>query len=98
MLGKIALVTGASSGIGLSTAELFCQKGLRVLTCDLNVSRLNHPNIIDSSFLDLTDEKALVEYMNMIERKFGGVDIIVNNAGRFDLLSIEETSLKIFQA
>jgi 3-oxoacyl-[acyl-carrier protein] reductase len=81
---KVAIVTGAASGIGSAIAERFLKEGARVVLADINVCPL--PEGIDQSrahCIDVdTSKKEDVERMvaTTIER-FGGLDIIVNNAG-----------------
>jgi len=70
--GKIAIVTGASSGIGKATAELLSQKGARVVS----VSR-HGPFIADMT--KAADISRMVDYTI---KHYGRVDILVNNAGR----------------
>jgi rhamnose utilization protein RhaD (predicted bifunctional aldolase and dehydrogenase)/NAD(P)-dependent dehydrogenase (short-subunit alcohol dehydrogenase family) len=83
--GKIAIVSGAASGIGLACArELFAQ-GAVVVGLDLNpeISTI----FCDSGMLglqcDVTDQKAVIEAVAETVRQFGGIDILVLNAGTF---------------
>jgi len=83
--GKIAIVSGAASGIGLACArELFAQ-GAVVVGLDLNpeISKI----FCDPGMLglqcDVTDQKAVIEAVAETVRQFGGIDILVLNAGTF---------------
>ena len=83
--GKIAIVSGAASGIGLACArELFAQ-GAVVVGLDLNpeISTI----FCDSGMLglqcDVTDQKEVIEAVAETVRQFGGIDILVLNAGTF---------------
>ena len=83
--GKIAIVSGASSGIGLASArELFAQ-GAVVVGLDLNpeISKIFcEPGMLGLQ-CDVTDQKAVIEAVAETVRQFGGIDILVLNAGTF---------------
>lgn len=89
LLGKIALVTGGTSGIGEASAELFAQAGAVVIVAGRDSSRGN--NIVDrirkqggkAVFveLDITKESSMNEVVSFLEREFGRLDILFNNAG-----------------
>ncbi len=83
--GKIAIVSGAASGIGLACArELFAQ-GAVVVGLDLNpeISKIFcEPGMLGLQ-CDVTDQKAVIESVAETVRQFGGIDILVLNAGTF---------------
>jgi rhamnulose-1-phosphate aldolase/alcohol dehydrogenase len=86
--GKVALVTGAGSGIGRAIAETFADSGAVVVVVDVNIeSARATSNLIgpgDRSLAveaDVTDETAVREAIEAAVRTFGGIDILVNNAG-----------------
>jgi len=76
--GKVALITGASSGIGLATAERFLKAGARVFGIDR--TPLGHETFPVLS-LDVSDSTALSEAFDSIANEAGQLDIVVNNAG-----------------
>ncbi|MHA7130865.1 bifunctional aldolase/short-chain dehydrogenase [Algoriphagus namhaensis] len=88
---KIALVTGSAGGIGKAIAEKFVQEGACVVLTDINEDRLGetaqyfHHTYGKDSFLaiplDVTDSTSLSEAMQATCLAFGGLDIVVNNAG-----------------
>lgn len=85
--GKVAIVTGGASGIGRRTAEVFVEEGARVVIADLDadgigevVSQLGH-NQVDGSVMDVRDEQAVEALMAHTVRRFGRLDVAVNNAG-----------------
>lgn len=84
--GKIAIVTGSAQGIGRATAELFAAEGARVLISDIDVD-VAHQSAADIDGEtavhagDLTDAGAAEEMVDAAVKAFGGVDIVVNNAG-----------------
>ncbi len=95
---KVAIVTGASSGIGLATAKLLSEKGAKVVLAARSFDKLQKlsKGLKDSLAVqaDMTkpeDIKAMVE--KAVER-FGRVDILVNNAGQGYDATVEETDTK----
>ena len=83
--GKIALVTGAASGIGKSVANLLLARGAAVAALDINpaVVDFNKEAGIFGIECDLTSESSVKDSVDAVIRKFGGLDIVVSNAGIF---------------
>jgi len=83
--GKIALVTGAASGIGKSVTEALQVRGAVVAALDINpaVKELYKEEEIFGIACDLTSESNVKESVEAVIRKFGGLDIVVSNAGIF---------------
>ena len=84
--GKVALVTGAASGIGLATARAFRQRGAEVAIVDLNPDALGRAaeelgEGVLSVACDVTDRSQVKSAFEAICRRFGGVDIVVSNVG-----------------
>jgi NAD(P)-dependent dehydrogenase (short-subunit alcohol dehydrogenase family) len=77
---KIALVTGAASGIGAATAALFADHGAQVIGLDLNPPRQSHPDV-DYRRADITDGAAVRALVDAVVAAHGRVDVLVNNAG-----------------
>ncbi|MBE9140479.1 bifunctional aldolase/short-chain dehydrogenase [Nodosilinea sp. LEGE 07088] len=85
--GKIALVTGAASGIGKACAETLHQQGTAVVGFDVNpdvAEILNKPGLVGVQG-DVTDEAAVKGAIAAAIQHFGGLDIVVSNAGIFPL-------------
>lgn len=83
--GEVALVTGAASGIGRACAESLLQRGAAVIGLDIDpaiTEILDHPAWLGLP-CDLTDEAALLEALETGVRCFGGLDMLVLNAGTF---------------
>lgn len=86
---KIALVTGAARGIGKEIALALAGEGADIAICDVNQQALLQTRLqIESSgrqclaaVVDVSDAKAVEDMVNKILDKFGGIDILINNAG-----------------
>ena len=84
--GKIALVTGASSGIGYHCVKTLQAQGAAIVAVDINpnISTLFTPQKdILGIVCDMTCEKSIQNAVNATIRHFGGLDIIISNAGTF---------------
>ena len=87
--GRTAIVTGAASGMGRATAQLFADEGARVAALDVNPEPLGDVvGTIEAAgrevkgwAVDLADGDAIVAAFAEIAGHFGGIDILVNNAG-----------------
>ncbi|KAI0217106.1 3-oxoacyl-[acyl-carrier-protein] reductase FabG [Lamellibrachia satsuma] len=104
LTGKVALITGASSGIGAATAILFSKLGAKLALCGRNEDNLkrtaeecekqlatNKPLLILG---DLTKESDTKNIMDSTIKHYGKLDVLVNNAGIIEAGSIENTSLE----
>ncbi len=83
--GEVALVTGAASGIGKACADAFLRRGAAVIGLDRNpaiTGLWQRPDFLGVA-MDLTDAKALEESLDQAAQRFGGVDMLVLNAGIF---------------
>jgi rhamnose utilization protein RhaD (predicted bifunctional aldolase and dehydrogenase)/NAD(P)-dependent dehydrogenase (short-subunit alcohol dehydrogenase family) len=83
--GKVALVTGAASGIGKACVEALNRQGAAVIAVDLNpqiTTLFTQPSIIGVE-ANVTDENGIKEAIETAVRRFGGLDILVSNAGIF---------------
>ena len=76
--GLTAIVTGGASGIGLATARLLAARGARVACLDLDPG-VDHP--LHGIRCDVTDVNSVRTAVTSVAETFGGVDIVVNNAG-----------------
>lgn len=99
--GKVAIVTGAASGVGKAIAGLYAKEGARVVVCDLNnEAAVAATDEITAAGGQAVAVEANVSIQSDIDRlfeqtveKFGTVDIIVNNAGIMDnFISVENIS------
>lgn len=105
--GKVALITGAASGIGRATAYRLAQDGAHVVVADINeeggketVAEIESSHGAGRALFVHTDVSSEAAVQNALRRtvlKYGGLDILVNNAGIAGGAPIEETSLDMFQ-
>ncbi len=95
--GKIALVTGSGGGIGKAIARKFAEEGACVILSDMNAERLEEArqdfvrdfgnDVVEACLVDVTNAQTIEQSFIQSALRFGGIDIIVNNAG----LSISKT-------
>ncbi|MBL8014091.1 MAG: bifunctional aldolase/short-chain dehydrogenase [Candidatus Omnitrophica bacterium] len=83
--GKIVLVTGAASGIGRACVEKFCSLGAVVAALDISAEVLNiyKDEPVLPMVCDLTKSAQVTKAVEKIVRHFGGLDVLVSNAGTF---------------
>lgn len=106
LAGRIAFVTGGAGGIGSETAERFLREGACVMLADIDAKSLNaktkelseafSPDVVRSTVCDVTDEKSVMAAIAECSTEFGGMDILVSNAGIASSAPLEETSLKLW--
>ena len=92
---KVALVTGASSGIGESAAILLHNAGFKVYGAARRVEKMKalEERGISIIALDLTNEASMVDCVNTIREEEGSIDVLVNNAGYGSYGAIEDVPL-----
>jgi NAD(P)-dependent dehydrogenase (short-subunit alcohol dehydrogenase family) len=100
LTSKVAIVTGAGSGIGRAIAVRFREEGAVVAVVDIDedsakatVERLDDADATIAIRADVTDEGSVVEAFNRVLSRYGGIDIVVNNAGLSVSRPLLETSV-----
>ncbi|GIG29724.1 bifunctional aldolase/short-chain dehydrogenase [Cellulomonas marina] len=98
---RIAVVTGAGSGIGKAIAERLAAEGACVVIADLNLEgaqevadALGGPDVAVAVRADVTDEEAVAALVREAALAFGGVDLVVNNAGLSISKPLLETTVR----
>jgi len=100
--GKVAIVTGASSGIGRRTAELLAERGAKVAICARSADKLreiaapfgDRMLVVSGDVSDLADVERL---FSTTESRFGRCTILINNAGTIDPAPLVDTTLEQWQ-
>jgi 3alpha(or 20beta)-hydroxysteroid dehydrogenase len=99
--GKVAIITGAARGMGAATARAFVREGATVVLADKRddlgealVAELGDVAAFASA--DVTDEQAWAQLVQLAQSRFGGVDVLVNNAGIIRVQPLLETDLELF--
>jgi rhamnulose-1-phosphate aldolase/alcohol dehydrogenase len=102
--GKVALITGSAGGIGKAIAKKFAEEGACVILNDMNAERLAEAkeefekqfgkDIVAADILDVTNDDTIQKTLATAALAFGGVDIVVNNAGLSISKSIEDHTEK----
>ncbi|HVM83144.1 MAG TPA: bifunctional rhamnulose-1-phosphate aldolase/short-chain dehydrogenase [Candidatus Binatia bacterium] len=106
LAGRVAFITGGAGGIGRATAEALLGEGACVALADIDAGRLDATvkefagrhgkDRVWGVTVDVTDEKTVIAAFAATARQFGGLDILVSNAGIASSAPIEETSLELW--
>ena len=90
--GKVAVITGGVSGIGLGTVELFATEGAKVVAADIQdekgaILEKRFPGQVVYARCDVTSEAEIEAALKKAKTEFGGLDILFNNAGISDRMT-----------
>lgn len=106
LAGRVALVTGGAGGIGSATAERYLREGACVMLADINDGALTSTlekltsqfgaDVVRQVNMNVTDEAAVASAYADLAVEFGGVDILVSNAGIASSAPVEDTSLDLW--
>lgn len=100
--GKVAIITGASEGIGLATARLFARQGASVALVARSAERLREiaASLPDAYAVptDMRDETAVRQMVAAVRRHYGRIDILINNAGQGLHVPIERVSIEQYRS
>ena len=107
LVGRVALVTGAAGGIGAAVAARLLTEGACVMLTDRDAGALEQarldlaqqfgPDLVRSAPCDVTDETQIKSAFEAAAREFGGLDILVANAGLASSAPIGETTLALWR-
>jgi NAD(P)-dependent dehydrogenase (short-subunit alcohol dehydrogenase family) len=96
---KVAIITGAASGIGLATAKRLASEGARIVIADINQQAINKvvdevkqagaPDVLGSQ-CDVAKEDQVAATVQVALAKFGRLDVVVNNAGLMQFKPLEQ--------
>jgi rhamnulose-1-phosphate aldolase/alcohol dehydrogenase len=106
MAGKVAFITGGAGGIGGATAARMLQQGACVVLADIDEVSLDNTvadlsgafgrDVVRGVACDVTKEESVTAAVNFCSVEFGGVDIVVSNAGIASSAPLDETSLEMW--
>ncbi|MBE0412627.1 bifunctional rhamnulose-1-phosphate aldolase/short-chain dehydrogenase [Yoonia sp.] len=106
MAGRIALVTGGAGGIGSATAERLLKEGACVMLADIDSAAVQDvaagmaktfgADVVRAVEMDVTDETQVIAAYARTALEFGGIDILVSNAGIASSAPVEETTLALW--
>jgi rhamnulose-1-phosphate aldolase/alcohol dehydrogenase len=101
LAGRVAFVTGGASGIGLATAQLFAEHGANVVVADLDADKcvsvaadIGTADVAVGVAVDVTSPEAVQAGIDAAVLAFGGVDLVVNNAGITRAGSVADTTVE----
>jgi NAD(P)-dependent dehydrogenase (short-subunit alcohol dehydrogenase family) len=92
LAGKVCIITGAGSGIGRATAQLFNEHGASVIAADIDPTS---PGV--THHLDVSDEGQSLALAKSVVAEYKRVDVLFNNAGIAGVGDLEETSLPLWE-
>jgi NAD(P)-dependent dehydrogenase (short-subunit alcohol dehydrogenase family) len=90
--GKVCIVTGAGSGIGLATARLFADEGAIVVSADIDPTAEGVTHRVD-----VADEGETQALVAAVVEEHGRIDVLFNNAGISGVGDVEETTLELWE-
>ena len=106
LAGRIAFVTGGAGGIGSETARRLLGQGACVMLADIDEKSLAakskeladefSADVVRTTLCNVTDEKSVTKAVEACSAEFGGMDILVSNAGIASSAPLEDTSLKLW--
>ena len=106
LAGRVALITGGAGGIGSATAERYLREGACVMLADIDDEALKDTaadlaqkysaDVVRTVKMNVTSEEAVIAAYSDMAAEFGGMDILVSNAGIASSAPIEDTTLDLW--
>lgn len=106
LAGQVAFVTGGAGGIGRATAIRLLQEGACVVLADIDQTALDNAleqfagqfgkDVVRGTTMDVTQEDQVIDGLKYTATEYGGVDIVVSNAGLASSAPVEETTLEMW--
>jgi rhamnulose-1-phosphate aldolase/alcohol dehydrogenase len=106
LAGRIALVTGGAGGIGSATADRMLREGACVLLADIDAEALDRTaqnlsgrhgrDVVRTVAMNVTKEEEVIAALAHAAAEFGGIDILVSNAGIASSAPVEQTTLELW--
>lgn len=103
--GRVAVITGAGSGIGRALALNLAQRGCKLALSDIRAESVQETAQLCERFtrdvmvdaVDVADKQAMMAYPEKVAQRFGGAHIVINNAGVAVSATVEETSIEDYE-
>ena len=106
LAGRIAFITGGAGGIGSQTARRLLREGACVMLADIDEKSLKSTmaeladefstDVVRTTICNVTDEKSVISAVSDCSSEFGGMDILVSNAGIASSAPLDETTLELW--
>jgi 3-oxoacyl-[acyl-carrier protein] reductase len=96
--GKVAIITGAGSGMGAATAKVFAEEGVKVVATDVNLESVmrvseeikSNGGVCQAIKLDVTDKSEIENCLEENIKEFGSLDFVINNAGISSATAVDD--------
>ena len=96
--GKVAIITGAGSGMGAATAKVFAEEGVKVVATDVNLEAVmkvseeikSNDGVCQAIKLDVTDKAEIENCLEETIKEFGSLDFVINNAGISSATAVDD--------
>ncbi len=106
MQGRVAFITGGAGGIGSATADRLLREGCNVVLADIDATSLTDVtagfakrygrDMVRSVVMDVTSEEQVIAALETALAEYGGLDVVVNNAGITAAAAVEDTTLAMW--